>query len=567
MIIFEGIRFKNLRSVGNYWVDFNLIENKNTILVGKNGTGKSTVVDALCYASFGKRFTKTTLANLVNSVNRKGLETELYFSKGSNRYRVIRGIKPDKFEIYENDILLPQDGKKDDYQNRLNKIFGFDFKTFTNVVILGSASHTPFMQLEAKERRALVERLLDLEVFSTMNEYAKSQLKEVKAKIKDVENGIYRTELSIGNKKELKQKIADSNKETIASYLNNIKHSNEEIEKEEISKKEIQEKIDAIDIDKYINSLDRLERELNEINSNLIVMKTKNQSVAKQKSFLSNNDICPTCKQQLDNEYKEELRSQLIEEDVTAITKDVEKHEDDINKVKTYLNKIDSTKREIDKHNSIISSHRRDIELYNREIEKLNAEDASEYDDEIKILEVGLKKIKKELNELNELKGIIEISVVLLKDDGIKASIIKKYIPLINDLINFYLDKFNFFCRFEINEEFEESLKSRHVDTFTYNDFSEGEKKRLDLSILFVLKEISKRKNMVNCNLLVFDETLERIDDDAADCFVKLLRDYNTNNIVISHDDKIISKFNSRNDSITRVSKKGKFSYFINETQ
>lgn len=562
MIEIEKIRFKNLNSVGNYFVEIPLNLYKNLALVGKNGEGKSSIIHAITFALFGKPFTSVKIGSLINSINKKNLVTEIYFKKGKNFYKVIRGLKPDIFEIYKNDILLTKDAAKNDYQRKLDYILGFDFKSFTNVIILAAATNVPFMQLSTKERREIIERLLDLEVFSYMNDFAKKELKDVKEKISENENVNYKIELNLSNKEKFKTEILSSINSNISEHLDKIKEIQIEIDNFQKIKDKYIDKLKTVRKDKYLTAFDDLEKTLKTVDIGISTNNVINKESDKKIQFLERNDICPTCKQSLTSDYKEDIKKHIEYVDNSTLEATRGDIVNKIEKVKEGLKKIEKIENEINSLDSHILNFKSEINFHNKEIEKLNEKSKIDYDSDINNIKEELKNALEAKESLREQKSIIDVSLMLLKDDGIKASIIKKYVNVINKLINYYLEKFDFFVKFELNENFEESFKSRHVDDFTYENFSEGEKKRIDLAILFSLKEISKRKNLISCNLLAFDETMERIDENAADCFVKLLRNSDTNNIIISHDDKIISKFTSSDDCVIRAYKKGKFSYY-----
>ena len=562
MIIFEAIRFKNINSVGNYFIEIPLNEYKNIIFVGENGAGKTTVLQAITFALYGKPFTDIKLATLINTVNRNHLEVEIFFSKGSAQYKIKRGMKPDVFEIYENNDLIKQDSTKSDYQKRLDAIIGMDFKTFTKVVILGSATHVPFMQLQAKDRRALIETLMDLEVFTIMNEFSKKDLKDIVEQIGANDNAIYKTKINIEGKKRLKEEIETLSKEKIEAYLLKITEINLKISNLNEDKVPLTERLKSVDVDKYVNALEDFINEQGSINKSIIEKNIKNRESNSTIQFLEKNSLCPTCKQSLTEEYKTGIKISLKIHDVVKDSAKLEHMSDKIRKTKEYLSKVDGIRKQIDTIDSNIKSYLKEINFYTKEINDINSKKESDYDTEIMALQASLDRLNGNADDLKEEKLIIEVALLLLKDNGIKATIIKKDVEIINTLINEYLSKFDLFVNFTLNENFEESFHARHVDLFSYMNFSEGEKARINLAILFTLKEISRRKNNVSSNLMAFDETLEKIDMAGAIAFVKLLRSSKTNNIIISHDEKIISQFNGENDLIIEVYKKGKFSYY-----
>lgn len=562
MIIFENVRFKNINSVGNYFIDIPLNKYKNIVFVGENGAGKTTVLQAITFVLYGKPFTDIKIGSLINSINKNHLEVEIYFTKGETSYKVRRGLKPDYFEIYQDNVLIKQEAKKDDYQEILNMILGFDFKTFTKVIILGSATHMPFMQLKTAERRDLIEKLLDLEVFSVMNDFTKKDLKELNEKIKSNDSIIYKLELNIETKEKYIDDLHENAKNKIKDHQDNIKVISEQIDELNIKKKELETKLSSVDVEKYNTTLDQLEKALEDIISKETIIKSQNSTNTHKLSFITNNDTCPTCNQSLDESYKQKIKDNTVFIDIEEVLNDKENIKNNISKVKEYISKISKVNLAITEINSNIAVYNKEISFFNEEIRKLNEELLSDHNSDIKELKESLQQSLTEREELKELKTIIDVALIFLKDDGIKSNIIKNYIGVINDLLKKHLENFDFFVNFTLDENFEEEFKSRHVDKFTYLNFSEGEKKRIDLALLLTLKEISRRKNNVSCNLLAFDETLERIDEHGADCFVKILRNAETNNLIISHSDFVINKFNSGHDCVIKVFKKNKFSYY-----
>lgn len=562
MVVFEKIKFKNINSVGNYFVEIPLNKYKNIVFVGENGTGKTTVLQAITFSLYGKPFTDIKIGSLINSVNKKNLEVEIEFSKGSTSYRVKRGLKPDVFEIYRDGILIKQDSRKNDYQETLNTILGFDFKVFTKVIILGSAVHMPFMQLKTAERRELVEKLLDLEVFSSMNDYSKKELKNINELIKNNENDIYKIELNIETKEKYKKDIATTISETIEGHLSSSKTVQEKIATIVVERNTNIEKLAKVDIEKYEEGLKDFQEEFSKIHEDELMIVAENNQQRKTLKFLDDYDVCPTCNQLLDEVYKKQIQDNVVITSTEGIKAGLVEVKVKIDKTKGYLNKIQSIKKLIDDDADVITAYNKEIKFFNDEIAKLNKSVSIDYDEEIATFRGRLKEANKLKDKLNEDKTVSEVAIMLLKDDGIKASVIKKYVGMINSLLKKHLETFDFFINFTLNENFEEEFKSRHVDKFSYMNFSEGEKKRIDLALLLTLKEISKRKNNVSSNLLAFDETLERIDEHGADCFVKMLRSSDTNNIIISHADFVINKFNSGNDCVMKVIKSKKFSYY-----
>jgi len=562
MIIIDKIRFKNLNSVGNYWVEIPISAYKNILIVGKNGSAKTSVLQAITFALFGKPFTKIIISSLINSINKKGLETEIYFRKGNFTYKVIRGLKPDKFEIYENDILIKQDNSKVDYQKRLDTILGFDFNVFTKVSILASATYKPFMELEAKERRSLIEKLLDLEVFSLMSEISKSDLKEIKKLIDELDKEIYKIQVNITSKSKLQEEISKSSNSDKFSLNQNIVQIDKKLNENLSYKTELETKFKSLDINKYETIQKELEEESIDIKDKLKECFIKNKQTSETLKFFKENDICPICYQQVEESYKTKIVSNINLIDTNDLKFKESENIIKLQKINNWFNKVNQLKDSIKDLNTEQKTLEKEKSFYLKEIQKLEDKIIIDYSKELKELKKQLKVLEDKKQKYLEEKSIIDISLILLKDENIKGKIISNYVPLMNKLINEYLEKFNFFVKFELNENFEEKLKSRHIDSFGFLNFSEGEKARISLAILFCLREITKRKNRINLNLIGFDETLERVDSEAVESLIKILRSSDNNHIIISHNPELIQKFTYEEDLIIKVYKKGKFSYY-----
>ena len=567
MIIFQTLKWKNILSTGNAFTEIKLNKSINTLIVGNNGAGKSTILDALCFGLFGKPFRKINKGNLLNSINQQQGVVEIEFSVGKNQYKVIRGIKPNIFEIYCNGVLVDQDAKAKDYQDHLEKfILKINYKTFTQVVILGSASFVPFMQLSPSDRRAIIEDLLDIGIFSSMNSVVKEKVSINKS---ELQKNKYDMDLTAEKIKMQKEAIEESKK-----------HNQTEIEKK---KKEVNESIDQkftlerdIDlIQKHIVILnkkisDKLSTE-NKVNQ-LIQLESKLESrlkkLDKEHKFYEENHDCPTCKQSIVEAFRHNQLDGInkTKREVGVGLKDIEvkikEANDRIEEIQKIVKHIQSHNNEIVKHNSTISSVNTYITKIQKEIEVL-----STLRESIETENVKLKEFKEELSiliikqkELLTEKQYLEYAGNLLKDTGIKTRIIKQYLPVMNKLINKYLTAMDFFVNFNIDENFEETIKSRHRDDFAYSNFSEGEKQKIDLALLFTWRQIAKMKNSTNTNLLILDEVFDSsLDTASVDLLMTLLRELSneTNVFVISHkSDQMFDRFRS----VIRFVKKNNFS-------
>ena len=565
MIIFENIKWKNFLSTGNVYTKINLSKNKNTLIIGENGAGKSTILDALTFALYNKPFRKINKGQLVNSINNKGAVVELEFSLYKNKYRIVRGIKPNIFEVYKNNDLINQNADSKDYQEYLEKhILKIGYKSFCQVVVLGSATFLPFMQLPAAQRREIVETLLDLQIFTTMNSVLKDKVQKNKEDFIRVEE----------QKRNIEEKII-----IIKKYI----EKREQESKESVEKKEKEiEKIDEIIISKK-EELKKVEKEYHELsqdvsddkkitneNTNLLLLREKINSkidmVSKEIKFLETNDDCPTCKQRIEESFKLESigdKNYKLKEykDGLFLLKEKifnnEKEMQSLNESKEKLSKVKDQFRDISFDLSSTERMKKSIEA---EIKSIKKKESTISNEEIKYSEEELIKINDIYNELIKNKDLYSASSVLLKDNGIKSRIIKKYIPIINKLINKYLSDLNFFVKFELDEEFNEVIKSRHRDEFSYSSFSEGERMKINLSILFTWRMISQLRNSINTNLLIMDEVFDSsLDSEATEDFMKLLNEFGdkTNVFIISHKTE---QLNEKFDNIIRFKKQKNFS-------
>ena len=567
MINFSILRYKNILSTGNVFTEIRLNSSANTLIVGKNGAGKSTMLDALCFALFGKPFRKINKPNLLNSINLADGLVEVEFSIGTKQYKIIRGIKPNIFEIYCNDILLNQDAKAKDYQEYLEKvILKLNFKSFTQVVILGSASFIPFMQLSASDRRSIIEDLLDIQIFSSMNNLVKEKISDIKDS-----TGNNKYELNITSEKiKLQKQNIDEHK----------KYNDEEIERKlaEIATSELQNErlsADVIIIQKHIDILlqkinDKLQIESK--SKKMILMEAKLESsikkIDKDIAFYEQNDDCPICRQILDVDFKSKqiddrkIKKHQIHKGVSEISEELTKLNARISEIHQINTNIIKHNNEIVKHNSTISAINQYINKINREIILLsNRKDTIENENEnLNLLSDQLKALIAEQEKLSIEKYYYEYASNLLKDTGIKTKIIKQYLPVMNTLINNYLSSMDFFVNFNIDENFDETIKSRHRDDFRYSNFSEGEKQKIDLALLLTWRQIAKLKNSTNTNLLILDEIFDSsLDESSMENLFKIFNEFDkdTNLFVISHrGDQLFDRFRS----IITFEKQGNFS-------
>ena len=556
MIKFEKVRWKNFLSTGLNFTEINLTKSPNTLIIGNNGAGKSTILDALCFGLFGKPFRKINKPQLPNSINQADCVVEIEFSIGKKQYKVVRGIKPNTFEVYCNVIQVDQDAKAKDYQEHLEKfILKLNYKSFTQVVILGSASFVPFMQLSPADRRAIIEDLLDIQIFSSMN----GVVKEKMAVIKDT---------STKNKYEMdltSEKI-NFQKQSIEEHR---KHNDAEIEKKQKDITDSEEQVKKLNkdielIQKHIDVLNSKisdQMAMQKKSGKLVHLESKLESrlkkIEKEVGFYHDNSDCPTCKQSIEQEFREQQIITLNETKVevndalTGIAKQIAETSDRIDAIQKIIQHIQSHNNEIVKHNSTLIAVNSFIGKLQNEINELSSrkDNLEEENAKLKELKTELAALIIKQEELASEKQYYEFAGNLLKDTGIKTKIIRQYLPIMNKLINKYLTAMDFFVNFNINESFEETIKSRHRDEFSYANFSEGEKMRIDLALLFTWRQIAKLKNSTNTNLLILDEVFDSsLDGVGTEEFLKLIHEMgnDTNIFVISHKgDQLFDKFRS----------------------
>lgn len=567
MILFQKVRWRNFLSTGANFTEVVLTKSPNTLIIGQNGAGKSTILDALCFGLFGKPFRKINKPQLINSINQREAVVEVEFTIGKKNYKVIRGIKPNVFEIYCNDVLLNQDAAAKDYQDVLeNSILKLNFKSFTQVVILGSASFTPFMQLSAADRRALIEDLLDIQIFSSMNNIVKEKMSDIKDKSSTNNYNISLTEEKINLQLQNIEANKKLNDEEIEKKKFEIEQSNQQINKLQNDIVLIQKHVDVLL--KKISDENIISSKLKKLFQLEAKIETNIKKNEKDIEFYQVNDNCPTCKQHIDVQYKtEEISSRKNK--VESQKSGLKEIETEVEKLNLRLSQIEKINKHIVEHNNEIVSHNSTLSALNKYITKLNTEiielsnkknNLEEVNEKLKELKVDLDNYTKIKEELIVEKHYYEFASTLLKDTGIKTKIIKQYLPIMNKLINKYLSAMDFFVNFNINENFEETIKSRHRDEFGYANFSEGEKMRIDLALLFTWRQVAKLKNSTNTNLLILDEVFDSsLDTVGTEEFLKLIHEMgsDTNIFVISHKgDQLFDKFRS----VIRFEKKGNFS-------
>ena len=549
MINFRYVRWRNLLSTGNYFTEIKLDNNQNTLVVGENGSGKSTMLDALCFGLFGKAFRNINKPSLLNSINGKDCVIEIEFDTNNKSYKVIRGIKPNVFEIYQNGELLNQDAAARDYQEILEKtILKLNYKSFTQIVILGSASFTPFMQLSSSDRRAIIEDLLDIQIFSTMNGILREKLSGNKdlttTKKYDIDLSQQKYELQEKYIKELKQNNDDKVKEydeEIRSNQSVIQTLHDEtanlITEVATHQTSVEEKTS---VENKLKTITKLESQIESTVS----------KYRKDISFFQHNDDCPTCRQTIAIGFKETEIANLTtkaaecEHGLSELEKKLLVEQDKLNTITEVQKKIQALQIKIATNNTSITETNKYITKLQKQIEELKQlKVVSEKEQqELKELKDSLSLLQEELRVLIQEKTYYEVASGLLKDTGIKTKIIKQYLPIINKLVNKYLASLDFFVNFNLDESFKETIKSRHRDEFTYNNFSEGEKQRIDMALMLTWRAVAKLKNSSNTNLLILDEVFDSsLDTTGTEELMKILHMLDGVNLfVISHKGDIL---------------------------
>jgi len=558
MINFTAVRYKNFLSTGNNWTEINLNNSKHTLVVGQNGSGKSTMLDAISFALFGKAHRNINKPQLVNSVNDKKCEVEVEFTIGSKNYRVFRGLKPGKFEIYVDGTLLNQNSHNKEYQKVLEQnILKLTHKTFHQVVVLGSSSFTPFMQLSAFNRREVIEDLLDIGVFSKMNALLKERNSVLKEKINQAYHGI---------------EINETKTEAQKKYIRDISKLNHDAkqEKEDLIQRYKDEKeehfaaIAALNVKVLANNEGLQEEnlaatnEVHDLREANTEIQTKIKALVKETKFYEDHSSCPTCEQDINEELKRGKLEQAkktaaeFQSRLTEIAAQTGKATERLEECKRRQDLSFGWSTEIQSLNDLITKCDSEIQIAQWDLNNLSDDksDLAKANNDYDVLVKEYHNLMELRNKLNDQASYNSVIAEMLKDTGIKTKIVKQYLPVINKLVNQYLSILDFYVHFDLNESFQETIRSRHRDSFTYDSFSEGEKQRIDLALLFTWRQVAKMKNSISTNLLILDETFDSsLDEAGIENLMKIIHTLgeDTNIFIISHKgDMLDGKFESK---------------------
>ena len=563
MIIFKKIRWKNFLSTGNVFSEVDLQGSKTNLIVGNNGAGKSTILDALTFSLFGKPFRKINKPMLLNSINEKDLLTEIEFSIGRKEYKVIRGIKPNKFEIYCNGQLWNQEASAVDQQKNFeSNVLKMNFKSFTQIVVLGSSTFIPFMRLPLAQRRDIIEDILDIQVFSTMNVLLKDKVRENNEEIKDLDYQVHLLEDKIDLQKKYMLELENKTKEEIIRKENKISEllQNENENHQQIARltSEVQKHSEEM------KTLSSSTTKLKKLNTFLFKIQSKLSSCQKEHSFFTDNHVCPTCTQDLSEEFRQEKIAEGegeltnlqtgLEDLLDAISKE-EERENEFTRLSKIVLDLNAS---ISQANFQITSVRKTISDIEQEIKELEGSNPDKKAEFVKLegLISEKKTLGRDIANSKKDRDVLTTAAHLLKDNGIKTRIIKTYLPAMNQLINQYLQRMDFYVNFTLDESFQEIIKSRYRDVFSYDSFSEGEKSRIDIALLLTWRSIAKLKNSVDTNLLILDEIFDSsLDQQGGMDLSWILRNFddNSNVYVISHRENLDGKFDR---TITAVKEK-----------
>lgn len=570
MLKFRTIRWKNFLSTGAQFTEVRLDKSTTTVIVGENGAGKSTILDAICYALFNKPFRNINKPQLVNTINQKQMVVEVEFSIGSKNYKIIRGAKPNVFEIYLNDNLINQDAAARDYQKYLeDHVLKLNYKSFTQIVILGSASFTPFMQLSAAVRREVIEDLLDIKIFTTMNDVLKNKQNELKSKLQTIDNDIELGKQKVKLQQEFIKTLEEDKQKKVDDVQHRISQTNAEIAKLSDVLKNEQEEL--ADLESSVSDAFEKRSKSQEMAALLKKLTTRIKTQEEHIQFYHDHDTCPTCNQELDETLKQSAvhthTSKIgeIEDAIGTLSDQVEAIQARLLEISNIETKISERKSTVIKLNTQIIAGQQYIQKLNAELHTESTQQGNIHEEKENLKRIAKEVVEKtnQKSSLVEERHYLDVAGILLKDTGIKTKVIKQYLPVINKLVNKYLQAMDFFVTFELDEAFNETIKSRHRDEFSYASFSEGEKAKIDLALIFAWRAIARMKNSANTNLLLLDEVFDgSLDINGTDYVMTILNTIGeeTNIFVISHKDALFDKFRSvirfeKHQNFSRIAK------------
>ncbi len=551
MIQFQKVRYKNFLSSGDNFTEINLDKSRTTLIVGQNGAGKSTLLDAISFGLFGKSHRNINKAQLVNSINNKQCEVEVEFKIGVKDYRVVRGIKPIKFEIYVDDTLINQNSHAKEYQKILeSNILKLTHKTFHQVVVLGSSSFVPFMQLNGWSRRNVIEDLLDINVFSKMNTLLKEKNSILKEKINSTLHAIEINETKTESQKKYIRDVSKINSDARKGKEEAITESKSEIESLVNTNAKLQTKASTLHEEFHPKLLDCRTR-ISNLSSDETEFKSNIRSLVKDAKFYETNENCPTCEQVIEPELKDRKLSEAksnatkLQAGLTDVQKERDETTAQLTDIESKMEEVSQLMQEVQLNLQTVTSLNRTIDKAKEEIEALTdtQSDLAKANEDYDVLMKEYHVLVGEKNTHNDQYAYNSVIGEMLKDTGIKTKIIKQYLPVINNLVNKYLQILDFYVHFDLDESFSETIRSRHRDAFTYDSFSEGEKQRIDLALLFTWRQVAKMKNSIATNLLILDETFDSsLDEAGIENLMKILYTLgeDTNVFVISHKGEVL---------------------------
>jgi DNA repair exonuclease SbcCD ATPase subunit len=569
MILFKTIKWKNLLSTGNQYTEIDFTKNKTNLIVGTNGAGKSTVLDALCFSLFGRSFRRINKPQLVNSVNEKDCKVEVEFSIGKSDWKVIRGIKPAIFEIWKNNAILDQSSAALDQQKWLEQnVLKMNYKSFTQIVILGSSNFVPFMQLSAAHRREVIEDLLDIRIFSSMNTLIKEKIRQSKEEIKilDLKKESFLDKVKM--QENFIEELENRGKENIQKKLHSISTLDKEVElfmrESAVLEEGIFEK--QKEVEEYVGAGDNL-RKFGTLKGKI---SQKVSTLTKEHKFFTENTVCPTCTQEIDDDFRinrindAQNKAKELQFGYKELGEAIKEEEGRERQFNTITKEILKLTNDISQNNIKISGYQRQIRDLENEVQTITKqlENRNTEHEKLESFKDNLKITYDSLASKKDIVNYYDFSYSLLKDGGVKSKIIKKYLPLINQQVNRYLQMMDFYINFTLDQEFNETVQSPIHEDFSYSSFSEGEKQRIDLALLFTWREVARLKNSVNCNLMILDEIFDSsLDSTGTEEFLKIIRYVikDANIFVISHKTGLEDKF----ESVLRFEKVKGFSHMI----